>query len=206
MIILFGPAGSGKSLQGQIIAQKYGWQWISAGQLLRDQHDPKLDAQFKNGELFDDELVTKLMHNAITKAAKKGQEIILDGYPRNIWQTEWFIKQGDAAKTNGAIALEVPQKELLKRIKLRARPTENVKDKDAIRPIKRRWEIFEQNIYSILPLLEKENVKITTLNGVGGVDEITAKIEAVLADWGLVTPEEIALSSDDYDTERSYGE
>ena len=32
MFILFGPAGSGKSLQGQILAEKYGWRWLSIGQ------------------------------------------------------------------------------------------------------------------------------------------------------------------------------
>ena len=35
MIVFFGPAGAGKSVQGQILAARHGWRWLSAGQLLR---------------------------------------------------------------------------------------------------------------------------------------------------------------------------
>ena len=39
MIIFFGPAGSGKSVQGQLLSARHGWRWLSAGQLLRDSKD-----------------------------------------------------------------------------------------------------------------------------------------------------------------------
>ena len=39
MIVFFGPAGAGKSVQGQILAARFGWRWLSAGQLLRDSKD-----------------------------------------------------------------------------------------------------------------------------------------------------------------------
>jgi adenylate kinase len=42
MIVFFGPAGAGKSVQGQILAARYNWRWLSTGQLLRDSHDPKV--------------------------------------------------------------------------------------------------------------------------------------------------------------------
>jgi len=206
MIALFGPAGSGKSLQGEILAKKYGWKWISAGQLIRDQHDPVLDAKFKDGELFDDELVNRLVSEAITEAEKNGQEVVLDGWLRNEDQAKWFLEQGGAEKMDGIIILDVPKEELLKRIKLRARPTENVDDKDAIKPIKRRWEIFEQNICSIVPLFEKENVKITTVDGMGTVDEITARIEEVLGDLGVLDELAILGSEEKDGIEKSYGE
>ena len=182
MIIFFGPAGSGKSLQGQILAKKYGWEWLSVGQLLRDQNDPKVDEDLKSGELFDDDLVTKLMHDAISKTEAAHKNAILDGYPRNVWQAKWLIGQGDITKITGAIIIDVSAKELWQRIASRGRSD------DAEAVIKRRWEIFEQNIYSILPLLEEENVKITTINGVGSVEEITNRIEAVLQTWGLIDP------------------
>jgi adenylate kinase len=201
MLTLFGPAGSGKSLQGQILAQKYGWKWLSVGQLLRDQDDPEINEKLKGGELFDDQFVTKLMQSAIAQAEAANQNVILDGYPRNAWQAEWIIEQGDANKITGAIVLNVPAEELWQRIAERGRSD----DTEAV--VKRRWEIFEQNIYSIIPLLEKQNVKITTINGVGNIDEVTSRIETVLQDWGLINPVEAILVSEDRDSpERSYGE
>lgn len=200
MIILFGPAGSGKSLQGQILAEKYGWRWLSVGQLLRDQNDAEINEKLKGGELFDDEFVTGLMHSAMNKAEADGMGVILDGYPRDAWQAQWIIDSGDVERISGAIVLDVPAEELWKRIEGRGR-SDDTKD-----VVKRRWEIFEQNIYSILPLLESKNVKITTIDGVGAIDEITSRIEAVLVDWGTLDNSEIESSEDDHDYERSYGE
>lgn len=200
MIILFGPAGSGKSLQGQLIAKKYGWKWLSVGQLLRDQNDPAINEELKGGELFDDEVVTKLMHDAIEKAEANGTEIVLDGYPRDEWQTQWMINNGDTKKIDGAVVLNVSEDELWKRIEKRKR-SDDTRD-----VVNRRWEIFEQNIYSILPLLEKENVKITTINGVGEIDEVTARIEDVLSGWGVLDGTAIVGSEARGGNEKSYGE
>lgn len=200
MIILFGPAGSGKSLQGQILAEKHGWLWLSVGQLLRDQNDAAIDEKLKGGELFDDEFVTKIMHDAMVEAETNGLNVILDGYPRDAWQAQWIIDNGDIAKISGAIVLDVPAEELWKRIKGRGRSD------DTEEVVKRRWEIFEQNIYSILPLLEAQNVNITTVDGVGEIDEITSRIEAVLASWGIIADPETSAIEDHRSYERSYGE
>lgn len=200
IIILFGPAGSGKSLQGQLLAEKYGWRWLSVGQILRDQNDPDINEKLKGGELFDDEFVTKLMHKAIKQVTADGQNVILDGYPRDAWQTQWIIDNGGTANISGAIVFKVPAKELWKRIANRSRhdDTKNV--------VKRRWEIFEQNICSILPLLKSQKVKVTTLNGVGEIPEITTRIETQLKNWGILNLTEPLDQDEDRDNERSYGE
>ena len=39
MIILMGLAGSGKSTQGRILAERLGGVWLSAGQVLRETQD-----------------------------------------------------------------------------------------------------------------------------------------------------------------------
>jgi CRP-like cAMP-binding protein len=52
MIIFFGPAGSGKSVQGQLLAAKQGWRWLSTGQLLRDTRDPILLQSMQQGKLI----------------------------------------------------------------------------------------------------------------------------------------------------------
>ena len=58
-------------------------------------------------------------------------------------------------KIDGAIILEVPKEELIERLVLRGR------DDDKERAsIERRFEIFEQNIYSILPLFEAKNIPV----------------------------------------------
>ena len=53
MIVFFGPAGAGKSVQGNLLAARNDWRWLGAGQLLRDSKDPELLAQMSTGQLVD---------------------------------------------------------------------------------------------------------------------------------------------------------
>ena len=39
MILLFGPPGAGKSMQGQMLAARQGWKWLSTGEMLRRSND-----------------------------------------------------------------------------------------------------------------------------------------------------------------------
>ena len=49
MILLLGPAGSGKGVQGRLLADKLGWRWLSMGALLRESDDPAVQAMLKRG-------------------------------------------------------------------------------------------------------------------------------------------------------------
>lgn len=180
MFILFGPAGSGKSLQGQRLAEKHGWRWLSVGQLLRDQKNPALDKTMKDGGLVNDNLVVNMMHDAMKAAEYAEQDAILDGYPRDVWQAEWLVEHGDLENVDGAIILNVPKEELWKRLEARGRVDDK---KDAI---EKRWSIFEQTISAMRDILEKEGLKITEIDGAGEIEQITERIEKVLREWGTI--------------------
>lgn len=180
MFILFGPAGSGKSLQGQILAEKYGWQWLSVGQLLRNQKNPALDKIMKEGGLVDDNFVVNMMHDAIKASEYAGQNAILDGYPRDVWQANWLVEHGDLENVEGAIILNVTKEELWKRLEARGRVDDK---KDAI---EKRWGIFEQTIAEMCKILQSEGLKIEKIDGVGAIEQITERIETVLRKWDTI--------------------
>ena len=81
MIIFFGPAGAGKSVQGQILAARHGWRWLSAGQLLRDTRDPEVMECLRSGELVPVETISRVMDTALANAGDI-HKVILDGFPR----------------------------------------------------------------------------------------------------------------------------
>lgn len=207
MVILFGPPGSGKSTQGRKIADTYGWRWLSVGQVLRD--TGKFDEILKNGELIDDETVVDLMNKQIAFADAEGMEIILDGYPRDKKQTEIMLNDTASEffnRVKGAIVLEVPKEELVKRIEERGR------EDDTEKVLERRLEIFEQNICSILPLLESEGIPVEHIDGVGEFDKVTERIIKVIRKMmpemvkvmALDDPE--SIENDALEREKSYGE
>ena len=105
-----------------------------------------------------------------------------------------------ADKVDGAIILEVPKSELYERLALRGR------DDDKERAsIDHRFAIFEQNIYSILPLLEAKNIPIERVDGVGKIEDVTARLVNVVKEMNPdATEQEQDVNGDDI--ERSYGE
>ncbi|MBQ8157328.1 nucleoside monophosphate kinase [Candidatus Saccharibacteria bacterium] len=184
MIILFGAAGSGKSLQGRKLSEDYGWRWLSVGQLLREKQDQILVQQMRAGGLVDDEYVVKMMHEAIMEAEQAEVEAVLDGYPRDEWQAQWLVEHGDSAKIDGAIILQVSEEELWRRLEERGR------EDDTKEAIERRWEIFRATIAKMQQILEGAGVKFAEINGEGTVEEVAERIRAALHGWGVVQKRE----------------
>ena len=197
MIILFGLAGSGKGTQGKALSELFGWLWLSVGETIRQTGEFK-DLTDK-GELIPDDKVIELMNKQIRKAEAEGFDVILDGYPRNEAQAKWIVDH-IPEKIDGAIILEVPKDELLERLALRGRDDDQERES-----IERRFDIFEQNISSILPLLESKNIPIERVDGVGTVEAVTDRLVEVVQN---ICPN-ATLQNDDVnggEIEKSYGE
>ena len=197
MIILFGLAGSGKGTQGKALSELFGWRWLSVGEAIRQAG--VYEDIVKSGGLIPDEEVIKLMDKQIEKAEDEGFDVILDGYPRDIDQAK-YIMETMADKIDGAIVLEVPKEELYKRLALRGRDDDQEKSS-----IDRRFEIFEQNICSILPLLESHNIPVEHVDGVGPIDTITSRLIEVIRKMNPnATIQETDVNGGEI--EKSYGE
>jgi adenylate kinase len=197
MIILFGLAGSGKGTQSKALSEIFGWRTMSVGQAIRD--TGKYDGIINYGKMIPDEDVIKLMQEKIEINEAEGYDMILDGFPRNAAQTEWLLKEMPG-KIQGAIILEVPKEELYKRLELRGR--EDDKEKSSI---DQRWELFEQNIYSMLPLLEAKKIPVIRVDGVGTEGEVTDRLVDVFKELNPNATEQ----NDDVngeEIEKSYGE
>ncbi|MDO4611938.1 MAG: nucleoside monophosphate kinase [Candidatus Saccharibacteria bacterium] len=197
MIILFGLAGSGKGTQSKALSEIFGWRALSVGQVIRD--TGAYNHIIENGNLIPDDEVTRLMARQIEKAESEGFDVILDGYPRTAVQAEWLM-ENMADKIDGAIILDVPKEELYGRLALRGRADDQEKES-----IDRRFEIFEQNIYSILPLLEAKDIPVERINGVGEIGTITGRLIATIERFN---PNATKQTSDvnGGEIEKSYGE
>ncbi len=181
MIIFFGPAGSGKSLQGQILAAREGWRWLSAGQLLRDTHNPELTAIMHKGGLIEPTIVNNIVRDALLKASDI-KKVVLDGFPRMIEQATWLVdSQPEHGRSISAvIVLEVDKEVLLKRLSLRGRAD------DQIDAIDNRLDIYKQETDPILDYLISQGIKIIHLDGSGSVGEIHDNIMKKLGETGIL--------------------
>lgn len=171
MIVFFGPAGAGKSVQGQLLAARNGWRWLSSGQLLRDTHDIELIKEMQTGHLVTPEKVNELMADAL-KRAKNVDRVILDGYPRQLSQAKWLIKSrpDHERSIQLVIVLEVPRSELLKRIEVRGRID------DTPEAVDERLRIYRTEIYPILTYLTEQGVNVAHIDGTGSVGQVHDRI------------------------------
>ena len=171
MIIFFGPAGAGKSVQGQMLAARNGWRWLSAGQLLRDTHDIELIREMQTGQLIDSERVNHLMSDALERA-KNIDRVVLDGYPRELSQAKHIIETQPHHERDIqlVVVLEVPRSELIKRLEVRGRVD------DTPEAIDERLRIYRTEIYPILTYLTEKRVRIAHVDGTGSVGQVHDKI------------------------------
>lgn len=180
MIIFFGPAGAGKSVQGQILSARHGWRWLSAGQLLRDTHDADLVREMQTGALVSEERVNTIMKEALVNA-KDLDHVILDGFPRQLTQARWLVdtQPEHERSVSMIVVLEVPKSEIMNRLRVRGR----VDDKPEV--IEERLNIYRKEIYPILDYFTDKKVYITHIDGTGTIGQVHDRIEAELAAHGL---------------------
>lgn len=173
MILLFGPTGAGKSMQGQMLAVRMGWKWLSTGQMLRDSDDPEVVEVLKSGELVSDQLTYDVFTHAISDAkAQNFSQIIVDGFPRTKEQAAWLADYMEAHHENIdiVIVLEVPEGEIMTRLEKRHRM------EDTPETIARRMNIYRQKMYPVLGIFAEDGVKIVHLDGTGTAGEVHDKI------------------------------
>jgi adenylate kinase len=182
LIIFFGPTGAGKSMQGQMLAVRQGWKWLSTGEMLRNSADPEVIAVLKSGELVSDELTYEVFNDAIQDArAKKYPNIIVDGFPRTKDQAEWLADymEKNEQKIDLVVVLEVPEGEIMQRLEKRARM------EDTKETIARRMNIYRQKMYPVLGIFAEEQVPIIHLDGTGTAGEVHDRIYEELASQEL---------------------
>jgi len=181
MILFFGPPGSGKSVQGQLLVERNGWAWLSTGELFRKSTDPEVLARLASGELIDDALTNKVLADALGKIGNV-PHIVLDGYPRNTDQAKWLIEhlESQNRRVSAIIVFQVPEEELTKRLAGRGR------DEDNLDVIKRRLEIYHEQTRPVLDFFKSENMPLTIIDGVGEVAEIHERIQAAVEQLDLV--------------------
>lgn len=165
-------------MQGQMLAVRMGWKWLSTGEMLRDSNDPEVIQVLKSGDLVSNELTYEVFDNAVWQAkADKYPKIIVDGFPRTKAQAEWLTQY--LKRTNESIelviVLEVPEAEIMKRLEKRGRV------EDTPETIAKRMSIYRQKMYPVLGSFAADGVKIVHLDGTGTAGEVHDRVYAEVA-------------------------
>jgi adenylate kinase len=184
-IVLFGPPGAGKGTQAEFLKTRYDLIHISTGDVFRYniKNETELGLLAKsymdNGNLVPDKVTIDMLKAEVDRnPAANG--FIFDGFPRTESQAESldiFLAQKHS-EINGMIALEVPENLLIERILNRGKTSGRSDDQNEIK-IRNRFNEYESKT-AILKKYYQNQHKYFGVDGVGTIEDITARLEKVI--------------------------
>lgn len=119
--VIMGVQGCGKGTQAKLLAEGFDLVHISVGDMFRwqIQNHTKLGARIKRsvsgGELVSDDIVAEIVHRRL-REHDWNFGFILDGFPRNATQAEFFLESFDI---DAVIHIVVPDEVVLQRVMAR---------------------------------------------------------------------------------------
>ncbi|MBO4738570.1 MAG: adenylate kinase [Bacteroidales bacterium] len=183
-IILFGAPGSGKGTQSKILLQNHQLEYISMGDILRQQiaqQTPlglEAKALIDKGQLVPDDLIIKILEKRMAEA-KTTNGFLFDGYPRTLAQAEileqLLTKMGTSLSY--FISLEVPEDELTKRLLNRAKIEGRSDDTKEV--IEQRFKEYEAKTKPVKDYFAKKG-KMIQIVGTGTEAEVAERLDNIL--------------------------
>ena len=187
-LILFGKPGSGKGTQASLIKNKYNLVHISTGDVFRKNMSNKTDlgilakGYMEKGELVPDEVTVNMLKEELEDHLPC-EGFIFDGFPRTSYQAEKL----DALLTKYSlnihltIALDVDNETLIKRLLNRGKSSGRADDQSEDK-INKRLQEYDKKTKPLIEFYTKQN-KYKSINGIGEMDDITARIVNLLDNY-----------------------
>ncbi|TCO80240.1 adenylate kinase [Plasticicumulans lactativorans] len=177
--VLLGAPGSGKGTQAENIVARYGITHISTGDLLRaevaagSELGKKAQAIMSAGGLVSDDIVLGMIEERLVKGMAAG--FLFDGFPRTLAQAEALdVLLGRLGQPLDVVVFfDVDFDEITRRLLSRGRADDNEAT------IRKRLAVYEEQTAPLIEYYSRQG-RLDTVKGVGGIDEISARIFAVL--------------------------
>lgn len=179
-LIFLGPQGSGKGTQARLLAEKFGYRLIEAGELLRtiakenNELGRKVKMTIDAGNLVEPWLITDVIKKRLSELSSD-EAVIIDGYPRTVKQFELFQKLVSESGREDYLTLyfDITDFEALKRLGLRAEKEGRADDtKEAI---KKRLSWSRGEVDPVVSKMEGAG-KLSRIDGMPSIEEIHREV------------------------------
>lgn len=183
-LLIVGPPGAGKGTQASRIAERYDIPWISTGDIFRanikagTDLGKRVSQLIEAGQLVPDELTNEIVADRL-KQEDAANGFLLDGYPRTVDQVHALDRalEADARALNAVVLLEVDTDEVVTRLLGRAEVEGRADDNEEV--IRHRQNVYQEQTTPLVDLYTTRDL-LVTVDGLGDVEEVTARIFTAL--------------------------
>lgn len=188
-LILFGKPGAGKGTQAAFLKKRYDLVHISTGDLFRHHIQQKTalgtlaQSYMDQGDLVPDQVTINMLEQEVVQNPQ-AKGFIFDGFPRTTAQAlaldEFLNVQGMAI--SATLALEAADDLLVDRLLKRGETSGRTDDQDEAK-IRNRFDEYNTKTAPLKAYYQAQN-KFFVIDGVGAIEEITARLEEVVDQLG----------------------
>ena len=180
-VILLGPPGAGKGTQAILLARDGKIPHVSTGEMMREAVasgsalGKKVKEFLDAGNLVPDDIVIAIIRDRLSrKDCEKG--FLLDGFPRNVEQSEALTKLLNELKkpVTHVVELKVPDQTLIDRVKKRGEGGSGRSD-DNEEVLARRLQVYWKQTAPVTKYYNSVG-KVIEIDGLGTIEEVHAKI------------------------------
>lgn len=179
-LLIIGPPGAGKGTQAVKIADELSIPAISTGDIFRKniKEETELGKEAKSyidsGNLVPDSVTNNMVRARLAEDDAQGG-FLLDGYPRNTSQVHELdtILSEMGQEIDRVLLLVADNDELVQRLLGRAQEQGRTDDNEEV--IRHRLSVYEQETEPLLAIYRERGL-IKEVNGLGEIDEVTARI------------------------------
>jgi adenylate kinase len=183
-LVLLGPPGAGKGTQAARISQALGVPAISTGDIFRSNVSAgtplgrEAQRYMDAGEYVPDSLTNEMVRDRLA-ADDCRPGFLLDGYPRTVDQLGELDRMLDdrGEALDAVVELVADVEEVVRR--LTARSAEQGRSDDDEGVIRRRLQVFQDQTAPLAKVYADRDL-LRRVDGIGPVDDVTARILAVL--------------------------
>jgi adenylate kinase len=183
-----GPPGSGKGTQAAVVAKRLRIPAISTGDIFRENVSAgtplgvEAKTYMASGDYVPDSVTNEMVRSRLSEPdAAAG--FLLDGYPRTVPQVEFMdeVLSAQGVELDRVILLTVDVEEVVGRLLRRAAAEGRTDDTEAV--IRHRLDLFAEQTAPLAARYAQRGL-LVRVDGLGSVDEVSARVLAAVAPNG----------------------
>ncbi|KUL87210.1 hypothetical protein ZTR_03392 [Talaromyces verruculosus] len=193
VVFVLGGPGAGKGTQSENLVRDYGFNHLSAGDLLRaeqvregSEYGELIRHHIREGTIVPMEVTVALLSNAMAAILEENSSkttparFLIDGFPRQIDQAHFFEETVCVSKL--VLFLVCPEEVMLGRLLKRGETSG--RDDDNIESIRKRFRTFEQTSMPVVREFEEKG-KVISVQATGSKEEVYERIQSELRAKGV---------------------